>query len=304
MIHVTVAVSDINTRIIQFPTINRFLEFADLQRSNATEEVLRELAHVPYGGRDWYLIHHFRRRGEGQPRPFDAILKIKFDPGFVRPSDLTAEDFCENFCENLYYLQELVLPRRPFYLRDEALLNCFSLKEIVWSKGHGVIGFGAFRNCISLTSIIIPHGVTHVRPRAFAQCISLIKLDIPDTVASIAPCFTVGMALRDVNIPDSLSLESVNVFRPAECVDGITFTIRPVKNRDSDLARIAVAYETICLAVPRLSGVLHSAGGLQGLHPLAVQLRNAMPGNKIVQGVVNACDVVTDALVRYNGGRV
>ena len=266
------------------------------------------------------IIARFAAVGRGGPViPDTAIVRIVIEDGFTdaiqepRPPQMlagrgwrraAAPDHSFVFpLVNCYHLQELRLPNTPFSLGRRALMNCFSLRTIHWPRGARHVGFEAFRNCMWLPEITIPRGVTRIEDAAFGECSSLRRFIVPDTVEHIAICFTAGMSLVHVDIPDSISVASVEAFTFSYDAP-IRFNIRPVLNRRSDELRVRAAHQLL-YNDRRLGGLMDSGGGRHGgIHPLSLALNTfLMTGPASVIGVMAALAVIHRARARWNAER-
>ena len=244
---------------------------------------------------------HFLEFGSSLQPPDRAIVKIVIEDGFAEgiltpQAAAPAPEHSFVSLANCYYLQELRLPEfSNFSLGRNALRNCYSLHKLHWPMGARSVGRHAFRNCMSLPKITIPEGVLGIEHEAFAYCISLRNFTVPDSVAEIADCFTPRMTLSDVDIPDSLPVFYLYRFRSTEQSLMIRFTIRPVRNRDSDWTRFYAAEDHL-RRNSRLAGLLDSGGGHgAGMHPLRLALHDWLRGPVSVLGIQNAIDVIERA---------
>ena len=117
-------------------------------------------------------------------------------------------------------------PRTGFYVYSTDVEGDVIIPKYVTynSKNYSVtkIGHNAFRNATNLTSIIIPSTVDSIGGTSCLQgCENLKKIYIPSTVKYIGGSGFSDCGLVDVELPDSLSIISMNLFQNSKLLTSV-----------------------------------------------------------------------------------
>ena len=81
-----------------------------------------------------------------------------------------------------------------------------NLEQTVITDGYVEIGSAAFAGCDRLKQVILPYGIRNIADEAFADCKSLMMINIPETVFSIGAYALSGTDLKNLVIPNSVSI--------------------------------------------------------------------------------------------------
>lgn len=109
---------------------------------------------------------------------------------------------------NMFYrcgFTKIILPENIVRIDENALMNCYNLKEVVMSNRVTSFGISAFANCTKLE-----------------------KLNLSTSLNTIgAYCFTNTKSLKDMTLPESMSIISENAFTLSgletfDCGNGVT----------------------------------------------------------------------------------
>lgn len=130
---------------------------------------------------------------------------------------------------NCTMLERVNIPSTVKTIGDRAFYKCTSLKEADIPSGVTAIGTSAFSDCSSLTELNFPDGEnikfgiggcsslksiripSNVEVLSLKNCASIESIEIPATVTTIAAnCFMGCSSLKEVVIPETAAIESVN----------------------------------------------------------------------------------------------
>ncbi len=121
----------------------------------------------------------------------------------LRSTELTDINVAEN---NNYYSSSAGL----LFNKDKTVFVRYPagklLKEFNIPDGVNSIDTYAFKDCKNLTKITIPNSVTFIDDNAFYCCSSLVNITIPDSVNSIGNMTFFGCAIKNINIPNSVTI--------------------------------------------------------------------------------------------------
>lgn len=119
---------------------------------------------------------------------------------------------------NDHSIKTLVVPNKlqgklmtSIDIRAFAGMNC--LEQTVITDGYVEIGSAAFAGCDRLKQAILPYGIRNIADEVFAECGSLMMINIPETVFSIGSYALTGTEIKNITIPDSVSMIGRGIFK-------------------------------------------------------------------------------------------
>lgn len=128
----------------------------------------------------------------------------------IRFSTVTnIRDYALQYC---YSLTNVVMSKGITRIGDHVLQHCYSLTNIIIPSSITKIGSYEFYSCYSLTNVVIPYSVTSIYGNTFQYCYSLKSIVIPNGTTSVGYMFTSCYSLTSVVIPDSVTSISGEAF--------------------------------------------------------------------------------------------
>ena len=110
-------------------------------------------------------------------------------------------------------------------VKQNALTNCISLKEILLPDGIKEIETEAFCGCEKLQSIDLPEGLERIKEKAFANCLNLSSVKLPKSLYRIGKeVFLNDSSLTQITIPSKVESIGVSAFN---CQNLSSLTIEP-----------------------------------------------------------------------------
>lgn len=109
------------------------------------------------------------------------------------------------FLNGMEYLEEIYLPDTVAEIREEAFIDCKSLKYIHLPDSLRTIGDHAFYRCYALESLEFPENLETIGEEAFVACTSLKEIVIPANTKVISDgAFHGCSSLESVSLPEGL----------------------------------------------------------------------------------------------------
>ena len=105
------------------------------------------------------------------------LLKVLGNPEYLEVKD-GVKAICDEACQGLDNLHDVVLPASVIYLGTRAFASCIKLFKITM-PGVDFIGIESFAHCESLKEIILPETLGKIWEGAFADCKALEEINIP-----------------------------------------------------------------------------------------------------------------------------
>ena len=130
-----------------------------------------------------------------------AVKLIEILPGTRRIADC--------LCENLFGVEEVVLPEGLEVIGDQSFSGCVNLKKINFTEGLRVIEDDAFWDCDLLEELYLPASLESIGSDAFGDCDSLRVVHLPQGCDVDENAFD-GCAdelelIYDVKVPDTVA---------------------------------------------------------------------------------------------------
>ena len=126
------------------------------------------------------------------------LLKVLGNPEFVEVKD-GVKAICDDACQGLDNLHEVVLPASVTDLGTRAFASCIKLFKITM-PGVDFIGIESFAHCESLKEIILPETLGKIWEGAFADCKALEEINIPSHLKIIDKSAFRNSGLKSLNI--------------------------------------------------------------------------------------------------------
>ena len=126
------------------------------------------------------------------------LLKVLGNPEYLEVKD-GVKAICDDACQGLDNLHEVVLPASVTDLGTRAFASCIKLFKITM-PGVDFIGIESFAHCESLKEIILPETLGKIWEGAFAGCKALEQINIPSHVKVIDKSAFRNSGLKSLNI--------------------------------------------------------------------------------------------------------
>ena len=110
------------------------------------------------------------------------LLKVLGNPEYLEVKD-GVKAICDDACQGLDNLHEVVLPASVTDLGTRAFASCIKLFKITM-PGVDFIGIESFAHCESLKEIILPETLGKIWEGAFAGC-RIEQINIPSHIKTI-----------------------------------------------------------------------------------------------------------------------
>ena len=126
------------------------------------------------------------------------LLKVLGNPEYLEVKD-GVKAICDDACQGLDNLHEVVLPASVTDLGTRAFASCIKLFKITM-PGVDFIGTESFAHCESLKEIILPETLGKIWEGAFAGCKALEEINIPSHLKIIDKSAFRNSGLKSLNI--------------------------------------------------------------------------------------------------------
>ena len=126
------------------------------------------------------------------------LLKVLGNPEYLEVKD-GVKAICDEACQGLDNLQDVVLPASVIDLGTRAFASCIKLFKIT-IPGIEFIGKECFALCESLKEIILPETLGKIWEGAFAGCKALKEIKIPSHLNIIDKSAFRSSGLKSLNI--------------------------------------------------------------------------------------------------------
>ena len=163
-------------------------------------------------------------------------------------------DYALQYC---YSLTNVVISKGVTHISSHMFYYCYSLTNIVISNSVTSIDNNAFSYCFSLTSVVIPNSVTRINDNTFTSCYLLKSVVIPNGVTTMYYMFAYCHGLTSVVIPNSVTNISNKVFYHCESLTNIVIpnSVTSISSDAFQYCNSITKYDfSKCTAVPSLSG--------------------------------------------------
>lgn len=167
---------------------------------------------------------------------------------------INMHDYALQYC---YSLTNVVISKGVTRISSHMFYYCYSLTNIVISNSVTSIDNNAFSYCYSLTSVVIPNSVTRINDNVFTSCYSLKSVVIPNGITKMYYMFAYCYGLTSVVIPNSVTNISNNVFYHCESLTNIVIpnSVTSISSDAFQYCHSITKYDfSKCTAVPSLSG--------------------------------------------------
>lgn len=119
----------------------------------------------------------------------------------------------ENAFMDCSSIKSIVIPSPIDKLEYSVFYGCSSLEKVEISDNIREIGAYAFAKCSSLEEIVLPKNLSAIDYSAFSGCTSLKSIAIPEGVSKIGnDAFCSCTSLENVTIPDSVTEIGCDIF--------------------------------------------------------------------------------------------
>lgn len=125
------------------------------------------------------------------------LLKVLGNPEYLEVKD-GVKAICDDACQGLDNLHEVVLPASVTDLGTRAFASCIKLFKITM-PGVDYIGIESFTHCENLKEIALPETLGKIRKAAFADCKALEEINIPSYLEIIDMSAFRNSGLKSLN---------------------------------------------------------------------------------------------------------
>ena len=126
------------------------------------------------------------------------LLKVLGNPEYLEVKD-GVKAICDEACQGLDNLQDVVLPASVIDLGTRAFASCIKLFKITM-PGIEFIGTESFSHCENLKEIALPETLGKIWKAAFASCKALEEINIPSHLKIIDKSAFRNSGLKSLNI--------------------------------------------------------------------------------------------------------
>ena len=126
------------------------------------------------------------------------LLTVLGNPEYLEVKD-GVKAICDDACQGLNNLHDMVLPASVVDLGEEAFASCHKLFKITM-PGVEFIGKECFGLCDNLKEIALPETLRQIRAGAFADCKALEEINIPSHLKIINESAFRNSGLKSLNI--------------------------------------------------------------------------------------------------------
>ena len=126
------------------------------------------------------------------------LLKVLGNPEYLEVKD-GVKAICDDACQGLDNLHEVVLPASVTDLGTRAFASCIKLFKITM-PGVDFIGIESFAHCENLKEIALPETLGKIWEGAFAGCKALEEINIPSHLKIIDKSAFRNSGLKSLNI--------------------------------------------------------------------------------------------------------
>ena len=126
------------------------------------------------------------------------LLKVLGNPEYLEVKD-GVKAICDEACQGLDNLQDVVLPASVIDLGTRAFASCIKLFKITM-PGVDFIGIESFAHCENLKEIALPETLGKIWEGAFADCKALEEINIPSHLKIIDKSAFRNSGLKSLNI--------------------------------------------------------------------------------------------------------
>ena len=126
------------------------------------------------------------------------LLKVLGNPEYLEVKD-GVKAICDEACQGLDNLQDVVLPASVIDLGTRAFASCIKLFKITM-PGIQFIGTESFAHCENLKEISLPETLGKIGEGAFADCKALEEINIPSHLKIIDKSAFRNSGLKSLNI--------------------------------------------------------------------------------------------------------
>lgn len=191
------------------------------------------------------------------------------------------------------------IPDSDTKIKDNAFLECTSLKTVSIPNSVASIGKRAFGDCKELVSVNIPNSVTSIGKRAFENA-ALVSVNIPNSVTSMGNSTFRGTPLKSVKLSENLTIIASETFSGCTSLETVIIP-------DSVTKILSRAfYECTSLETVTFGNRITEFGfeAFRDCKKLVVNIPNGVQiiGQYAFRGTAILSVVIPDSVVRLNVG--
>ena len=184
------------------------------------------------------------------------LLKVLGNPEYLEVKD-GVKAICDDACQGLDNLHEVVLPASVTDLGTRAFASCIKLFKITM-PGVELIGTESFAHCENLKEISLPETLGKIWEGAFASCKALEQINIPSHLRIIDKSAFRNSGLKSLNFvisEDSKCWIFYNAFASCKHLESV-YLNKNVKIMDCMVFAGCTSLKTIEFENPSLTGLI------------------------------------------------
>lgn len=188
------------------------------------------------------------------------LLKVLGNPEYLEVKD-GVKAICDDACQGLDNLHEVVLPASVTDLGTRAFESCIKLFKITM-PGVDYIGIESFAHCENLKEIALPKTLGKIMKAAFADCKALEEINIPSHLQIIDMSAFRNSGLKSLNIvisEDSKCWIFYKAFAYCKHLESV-YLNKNVKIMDCMAFACCTSLKTIEFENPSLTGLIDETG--------------------------------------------
>lgn len=111
------------------------------------------------------------------------------------------------------------------YTSTSAPWQTLNITKAVLQNGVTSVGNYAFKQCSDLISVTLPESILSIGEGAFCECTSLSEITLPSRISAIAPACFQESGLRQVFIPNNVTIIGDAAFNYCQYLEKVTFPV-------------------------------------------------------------------------------